>query len=40
MGTRHDLLRKAYLDEIHRYINENGGIVEMPQLVMLYLVKK
>ncbi len=32
--------RKAYLDEIHQYIDYNGGIVEMAQLVMLYLVKK
>lgn len=33
-------VRIAYLDEIRRYIEKNGGIVEMPQLVMLYLVKK
>lgn len=33
-------VRTAYLNEIRRYIEENGGIVEMPQLVMLYLVKK
>lgn len=32
--------RKMYLDEVRAYINENGGIVEMPQHVMLYLVKK
>lgn len=33
-------VRTAYLDEIRRYIDDNGGIVKMPQLVMLYLVKK
>ena len=32
--------RRKYLDEVRAYINENGGIVEMPQHVMLYLVKK
>lgn len=32
--------RNAYLEEIRRYINNNGGIVMLPQLVMLYLVKK
>lgn len=35
-----EAVRTAYLDEIHKYIDDNGGIVEMPQLVMLYLVKK
>ena len=35
-----EMVRTAYLDEIHKYIDDNGGIVEMPQLVMLYLVKK
>ena len=33
-------VRRTYLEEVHRYINDKGGIVEMPQLVMLYLVKK
>jgi len=33
-------VRDAYLEEIRRYINNNGGIVKLPQLVMLYLVKK
>ncbi len=34
-----DNVRIDYLNEIRRYIENNGGIVEMPQLVMLYLVK-
>lgn len=29
-----------YLNEVKEYIDNNGGIVEMPQHVMLYLVKK
>ena len=33
-------VRNAYLEEIKRYINNNGSIVILPQLVMLYLVKK
>ena len=32
--------RLAYLREIRTYILKNGGKVEMPQRVMLYLVKK
>ena len=26
--------------DIKKYINENGGVVEMPQHVMLYMVSK
>lgn len=33
-------LKNAYLNEIRQYINNNGGIVTLPQLVLLYLVKK
>lgn len=33
-------VRNAYLDEIRRHIDNNGKVVEIPQLVMLYLVKK
>ena len=32
--------QKLYLAEVRDYINSNGGVVEMPQHVMLYLVKK
>lgn len=32
--------RTLYLDEVKKYINENGGVVEMPQHVMLYMVSK
>ena len=32
--------RNAYLDEIRQHIVKSGGRVEMPQRVMLYLVKK
>ncbi len=32
--------RTAYLDEVREYINENGGKVELPQHVMLYMVQK
>ena len=32
--------RTAYLDEVREYINANGGKVELPQHVMLYLVRK
>ena len=32
--------RRAYLDEVRAFINENGGTVELPQHVMLYLVRK
>lgn len=32
--------RMAYLAEVREYINANGGIVELPQHVMLYLVRK
>jgi len=32
--------RIAYLDEVREYINVNGGKVELPQHVMLYLVRK
>ena len=33
-------MRNAYLEEIRRHINNNGDIVILPQLVMLYLAKK
>lgn len=33
-------VRKAYLEEVREYIKQNGGIVEMPQKVCLYLVRK
>lgn len=33
-------VRKKLLNEIHEYITGNGGIVEVPQLVRLYLMKK
>ncbi len=32
--------RGAYLAEVRAYINENGGKVELPQHVMLYLVRR
>lgn len=32
--------KKAYLTEVKEYINANGGRVEMPQHVMLYMMKK
>ena len=32
--------RMQYLEEVKKYINENGGVVEMPQHVMLYMVSK
>lgn len=32
--------REAYLSEVKKYIEDNGGRVEMSQHVMLYLVKK
>ena len=32
--------KKLYLSEVRDYINSNGVVVEMPQHVMLYLVKK
>lgn len=32
--------KKLYLSEVRDYINSNGGVVEMPQHVMLYLMKK
>lgn len=32
--------RNAYLEEVKRYIQEQGGKVEMPQQVYLYLMKK
>ena len=38
--TLNDVSRKSYLSEVRDYINENGGMVEMPQHVILYLVKK
>lgn len=38
--TLQEDVKNAYLEEIKRYINHNGGIVILPQLVMLYLVKK
>lgn len=33
-------VRKTYLEEIREYIEQNGGIVEMPQRVCLYMVRK
>ena len=38
--TLDEKARMMYLEEVKKYINENGGIVEMPQHVMLYMVKK
>ena len=35
-----DSARESYLKEIKDYIFTNGGKIEMPQLVMLYLVRK
>lgn len=32
--------RTAYLEEVRKHIDANGGIVELPQHVMLYLVRK
>ncbi len=32
--------RLQYLEEVRAYINDNGGKVELPQHVMLYLVKR
>ena len=32
--------RAEYLEEVREYINANGGKVELPQHVMLYLVRK
>jgi len=32
--------RRMYLEEVRAYINANGGMVELPQHVMLYLVRK
>ena len=32
--------REKYLAEVKEYIHTNGGLVEMPQHVMLYLVRK
>lgn len=32
--------RRMYLEEVREYINANGGIVALPQHVMLYLVRK
>ncbi len=32
--------RRMYLEEVREYINANGGIVELPQHEMLYLVRK
>ena len=32
--------RAEYLEEVRAYINANGGKVELPQHVMLYLVRK
>ncbi|MBQ8821867.1 MAG: methyltransferase domain-containing protein [Lachnospiraceae bacterium] len=33
-------VRRQYLQEIEDHIKENGGKVELPQLVILYLVRK
>lgn len=38
--TLDDTSRNDYLAEVRDYINSNGGVVEMPQHVMLYLVHK
>lgn len=38
--TLDDEQKKLYLEEVKEYINKHGGVVEMPQHVMLYLVKK
>lgn len=38
--TLDDEQKTLYLDEVRKYINENGGVVEMPQHVMLYLARK
>ena len=38
--TLDDEKKTLYLDEVRKYINENGGVVEMPQHVMLYLARK
>ncbi len=35
-----EITRKKYLAEIYKYINDNGGTVEIPQCVCLYMVKK
>ncbi len=32
--------RRAYLEEIREYIAQNGGVIAMPQHVMLYMMKK
>lgn len=32
--------RRQYLEEVREYINAHGGSVELPQHVMLYLVRK
>ena len=38
--TLSDEKRAEYLEEVRAYINANGGKVELPQHVMLYLVRK
>lgn len=38
--TLSEEIRQKYLDEVRAYINANGGKVELPQHVMLYLVRK
>ena len=38
--TLPEKVREAYLAEIKNYIRTNGGIVKLPQLVMLYLVRR
>lgn len=38
--TLSEEIRQKYLDEVRAYIKANGGIVELPQHVMLYLVRK
>lgn len=32
--------RHAYLQEIREYVTQNGGVISMPQHVMLYMMKK
>lgn len=33
-------VRSAYLEEIRRHVDQNGGVVSMPQKVCLYMVQK
>lgn len=38
--TLSEAKKVKYLCEVKRYINDNGGFVDLPQHVMLYLVRK